>query len=98
MKLDLPSNFLEANRALFTALSKDPSFNSDMYKALPSFKFPVMIVHGESDVLPMTSLDQLKKGLPDSRYVLFHKSGHFPFVEETQRYNEELLKFLNDKK
>jgi len=37
----------------------------------------------------------LKKGLPVSTYILFSKSGHFPFVEETQRYNEEVLKFLS---
>jgi len=94
LKLNLPLNFLEANRALFTGLSKDPSFNSDMYKVLPSFRFPVLIIHGASDVLPPGSIERLKKGLPVSTYILFSKSGHFPFVEETQRYNEEVLKFL----
>jgi proline iminopeptidase len=96
LKLNLPLNFLEANRALFTGLSKDPSFNSDMYKVLPSFIFPVLIIHGESDVLPPSSIERLKKGLPVSTYILFSKSGHFPFVEETQRYNEEVLRFLNN--
>ena len=96
LKLNLPLNFLEANRALFTGLSKDPSFNSDMYKVLPSFRFPVLIIHGASDVLPPSSIERLKKGLPVSTYILFSKSGHFPFVEETQRYNEVVLKFLKE--
>lgn len=94
LNLSLPPNFLEANRALFNALMKDPSFNADMYAVLPSFKFPVLIIHGESDVIPMGSIDRLKKGLPDARLVVFKKSGHFPFLEETDAYNEEVLKFL----
>ena len=73
---------------------KDPSFNTDMYAALPSFKFPVLIIHGESDVIPMGSIDRLKKGLPDARLILFKKSGHFLFLEETEAYNDAIAKFL----
>jgi len=96
MSLNLPPNFLEANRALFNGLMKDPSFNSDMYKVLPTFKFPVLIIHGESDVIPLPSIERLKKGLPNAVYIVFSKSGHFPFVEETERYNEEILTFLKN--
>ena len=94
INLNLPPNFLESNRTLFNALMKDPTFNSDMYKVLPSFKFPVLIVHGASDVLPQRSIDRLKSGLPDARILIFHKSGHFPFVEETEAYNDAILKFI----
>lgn len=94
INLNLPSNFMEANRTLFNALMKDPAFNSDMYKALASFKFPVLIIHGESDVIPQKSIDRMKKELPDSHVIVFKKSGHFPFVEETEAYNEAVLKFL----
>jgi hypothetical protein len=62
INLNLPPNFLDSNRALFNALMKDPGFNSDMYNVLPTFKFPVLIVHGASDVLPQRSIDRLKKG------------------------------------
>ncbi len=95
MNLNLPVNFLEANRTLFNALMKDPSFNLDMYNVLPSFKFPVLIVHGQSDVLPQRSIDRLEKELPNEQLVLFKKSGHFPFIEETDAYIDAVLKFLN---
>jgi proline iminopeptidase len=95
MNLNLPANFLESNRALFTALMKDPGFNSDMYNVLPSFKFPVLIIHGQSDVLPQRSIERLEKGLPDKQLIVFKKSGHFPFLEETDAYNDALLKFLS---
>jgi pimeloyl-ACP methyl ester carboxylesterase len=73
---------------------KDPSFNSDMFNVLPSFKFPVLIVHGQSDVLPPRSIERLEKGLPNKQLIVFNKSGHFPFVEETDAYNDAVLKFL----
>ena len=95
MNLNLPVNFLEANRTLFNALMKDPSFNSDMYSVLPTFKFPVLIVHGQSDVLPQRSIDRLEKELPNEQLILFKKSGHFPFIEETDAYNDAVIKFLN---
>lgn len=95
LDLNLPENFLDANRALFNALMKDPGFNSDMYKVLPSFKFPVLIIHGQSDVIPQRSIEQLEKGLPDDKLIIFKKSGHFPFVEETDAYIAAVLKFLN---
>ena len=94
INLNLPANFLEANRALFNALMKDPDFNSDMYKVLPSFNFPVLIIHGQSDVIPLRSIERLEKELPNDRLLVFKKSGHFPFVEETDAYNEAILKFL----
>jgi proline iminopeptidase len=95
MNLNLPPNFLESNRTLFNALMKDPSFNSDMYNVLPSFNFPVLIIHGQSDVVPQRSIERLEKGLPNKQLILFKKSGHFPFIEETDTYNDAVLKFLN---
>jgi len=95
INLNLPVNFLEANRALFNALMKDPSFNSDMYNVLTSFKFPVLIVHGQSDVIPPRSIDRLAKELPNEQLIDFKKSGHFPFVEETDAYNDAVLRFLS---
>ena len=94
VKLDLPPNFLESNRALFNALMKDPGFNSDMYNVLPSFNFPVLIIHGQSDVLPPRSIERLEKELPNKQLIVFKKSGHFPFLEETDAYNDAVLKFL----
>jgi proline iminopeptidase len=74
---------------------KDPSFNSDMYNVLSSFNFPVLIIHGQSDVVPQRSIERLEKGLPNKQLIVFKKSGHFPFIEETDAYNDAVLKFLS---
>lgn len=57
MKLDLnlPPNFPEASKALFTGLMKDPAHQMDLYPKLSSLKFPVLIITGVADIIPHTS-------------------------------------------
>lgn len=96
LKLELPANFSEANGALFTALSKDQSLGANLYEKLKEFHFPVLIVHGMSDLLPMTAVERLKKEIPQAKVEIFQHSGHFPFVEETEKYNVVVESFLKE--
>jgi len=34
-------------------------------------------------------------GIPGSEWVIFENSGHFPHLEETERYLQVLGQFLN---
>jgi proline iminopeptidase len=92
--LDLPSNFLEANKALFTGLSKDPAMQTNLYDALQGFRFPTLIIHGEADVLPAAHLERMKNNLPSGKVVVLKKSGHFPFVEEPEEYLRIVAEFF----
>jgi proline iminopeptidase len=94
LDLHLPANFSTASRALFTGLSNDATFNANLYDSLPGFKFPVMIVHGEADITPPSSLKKLQEAIPNATLKRFKESGHFPFVEETEAYSREVTKFL----
>jgi len=95
INLDLPANFIEANKALFTGLMKDQAAQkANLYDSLKTFSFPVLIIHGEADIIPMASLERMKNNLPNSQLVILSKSGHFPFVEETEKYVEVVTTFL----
>jgi proline iminopeptidase len=94
LKLNLPPNFIEANNVLFTALSKDKSLTINLYDELKGFQFPVLIVHGKSDLLPMVSVERLKKEIPQAKLEIFNHSGHFPFIEETEKYDQVIAGFL----
>jgi pimeloyl-ACP methyl ester carboxylesterase len=37
--------------------------------------------------------EQMKAGIKDSALVAFKHSGHSLFLEETKKFNEELIKF-----
>ena len=82
INLNLPDNFGAANNALFTGLMKDASMNANLYDSLRSLKFPVLVIHGQADVVPLSSIKRLKENLPKAQLEVFQRSGHFPFVEE----------------
>ena len=94
INLKLPDNFAAANNALFTGLAKDPAINANLYDSLSNLKFPVLIVHGNADLIPMRSIQRLKEKLPHAQLEVFKQSGHFPFIEETSLYNERVTGFL----
>jgi proline iminopeptidase len=97
INLNLPKNFAAANNALFTALMKDPSLGQNLYESLSELDFPVLIIHGDADVIPLESIERLNKELPQSELVVFKESGHFPFVEETALFNARVVEFLEKK-
>jgi proline iminopeptidase len=97
LKLDLQPNFAEANKALFTGLSKDPAQQVNLYNELDKLKFPVMLIHAEADIVPPASLEKMKNNLDEPTIKIFEKSGHFPFIEENKKFNDEVIRFLKAK-
>jgi non-heme chloroperoxidase len=66
-------------------------------KLLPTLNLPVLLCSGPDDQIVdhQTSVraDEL---LPNSRLVNFEKSGHAPFLEESERFDDELASFLDE--
>jgi len=51
-------------------------------------------MHGRKDKICSFDLaEQMKIRISDSRIVTFEKSGHSMFLEETKKFNAELIKF-----
>jgi len=69
---------------------RDTDLRSDMVK----IKIPTVIMHGKKDKICSFDLaEQMKIRISDSRIVTFEKSGHSMFLEETKKFNAELIKF-----
>jgi len=69
---------------------RDTDLRSDMAK----ITIPTLILHGKKDKICSFDLaGQMKAGISNSRIVPFEKSGHSLFLEETEKFNEELTKF-----
>ena len=94
LDLGLPPQFVEANKALFTGLMKDPAMRANVYESLKTFDFPVLIIHGVADIIPFASIEKMKHNLHHAELVIMEQSGHFPFVEETKKYTELITTFL----
>ena len=66
---------------------------TDSTSLLSTFKFPVMVVHGEADALiPVARAHEVKTALPDAYYVELKDTGHVPMLEAAKETAEALLR------
>ncbi len=69
----------------------------DFRTQLKNLQMPILILASRFDriSLPRFSV-QFKQYAPQAKFVMFEKSGHFPFIEETDKMFEVLRKFLSE--
>jgi non-heme chloroperoxidase len=68
--------------------------DTDLRSDLAKISIPTVIMHGKKDKICSFDLArQMKSGIADSHIVPFEKSGHSLFLEETDKFNAELIKF-----
>jgi len=69
--------------------------NVDYKEQLREVTAPTLLCVGRYD--PQTSVtcsEELARGSPNSKLVIFENSGHSPFIEEPDRFVEEVTAFL----
>ena len=96
LQIELPENFLKANRALLTGLGKDLG-QYNYHPAVSKFNFPVLILHGQHDALPLKISQKIQSSIPHSQLILFEKSGHFIFIEEPEKFREALATVIRQR-
>ncbi len=70
--------------------------DTDLRKDLSKIEIPTLIMHGKKDKICSFDLAELLlDGIINSRLVVFENSGHSLFLEETQKFNSELIKFAS---
>jgi len=68
--------------------------DTDLREDLKEIKIPTLILHGRKDKICSFELaEQMHAGIKDSQLVPFENSGHSLFLEETKKFNFELMKF-----
>jgi pimeloyl-ACP methyl ester carboxylesterase len=68
--------------------------DTDLRSDLGKIKIPTVIMHGKKDKICSFDLaEQMKAGISNSHIVPFENSGHSLFLEETKKFNAELIKF-----
>lgn len=67
----------------------------DSTDLLPTFKFPVVIIHGDADALiPFERAREMKAALPSAHFVELAGLGHMPMMENAQAIAEALQFFV----
>jgi non-heme chloroperoxidase len=68
--------------------------DTDLRADLAKIEIPTLIMHGKKDKICSFDLaEQTKAAIANSRIIAFENSGHSLFLEETQKFNAELIKF-----
>ncbi|HET9622740.1 MAG TPA: alpha/beta fold hydrolase [Kofleriaceae bacterium] len=71
----------------------------DLTPELAKFRFPTMVITGRYDINVAPSVAyKMHKAIPNSRFVVFEKSGHLPFFEEPEAFTRQLEGFLGSPK
>lgn len=69
----------------------------DHRSQMPSIEVPAVICRGTNDAIVDPAIAAVAADLlPNSRLVDFNESGHAPFLEERERFNELLVAFAAD--
>jgi pimeloyl-ACP methyl ester carboxylesterase len=71
--------------------------DADLRSDLAAIKVPTAIFHGKEDkICPFELAMVMKIGIPKAHVVVFEKSGHALFLEELDKFNDELLQFISE--
>lgn len=71
--------------------------DEDLRDDLAKIKVPTLIMHAKDDHIVAYALaQQMNKGIAGSKLVTFDKSGHASFLEEKDKFNEELIRFIKE--
>jgi proline iminopeptidase len=81
------------NRAFFSWLAQ-----FDLRGRLGEIDAPTLVISGADDWImpPELAGNELTEGLPHAEQIVFRHSGHFPFIEENERFTEIVGTWLRE--
>lgn len=63
---------------------------------LPEIRAPTLTILGENDIYEQSLMEgSMLKKIPNSKLVVIPNAGHYVFLDETERFNQEIIHFLS---
>jgi len=75
-------------------LNADLKKNHDYIGRLKLLKRPVLIVQGHQDPIGDLSAEEIHSAIPGSQVRYIAKSGHFPWIEQPEKFRRIIAEFL----
>jgi proline iminopeptidase len=85
---------LRVNRFMINRLYKD---QWDLRAALAKVNVPTRIIIGRQDPVDLETAWVMRDSIPGSELVVIEKCGHFPWVEQRDRFFQVVNEFLGEK-
>jgi len=80
-----------------TAAIANTWINEVLFSDLETINVPTLIIHGIHDKIVPFELGQIQnKSIKNSKLIPFNYSGHGVFYDEKDKFNEELVKFVEE--
>ena len=90
---EAPAAFVHTLRTIVDPMGQRVSANDRLYLAE---EVPFLIMWGQRDrIIPVAHAHAVHERVPGSRLEIFEKAGHFPQVDEPQRFIEVLEDFID---
>lgn len=88
---------LQASSWATAAIANTWLDEEELFKDLAAIHVPTLILHGLNDKVCLYPLAVAqKKGIPNARLVPFESCGHFLFYDQLDRFNKELIQFMEE--
>ena len=66
----------------------------DLHQDLRAIRCPTLIIHGDSDPMPLTYAERIQESIDGSELVIAEDSGHWLFVDATEVFTNGVGDFL----
>lgn len=80
---------MPVNKAIWRSLGK-----FDLRPAVRRVTVPVLVIHGEADVIPLQSSEDWAASYPEARLLLIQRAGHLAHLEQPEIFFGAVDKFL----
>jgi proline iminopeptidase len=67
----------------------------DLHEDLGVVRAPTLILHGDSDPMPVVYAERIHESIPNSELVIAESSGHWIFIDATDRFRSSVFDFLS---
>ena len=71
---------------------------SSEYNLIPKLKqlnIPTLVIHGDTDLIPLESASHIAQAIHGARFVLLGKTGHFSYLESPDAVRKEIIYFFH---
>lgn len=88
----------DINLTINAAISEDLLHHYDVRENLAALKdIPTLVLQGKADLFTPQMVEHDVLGeLPQAQFIIFPRSGHWPFLEEPQKFNEVTHAFFRN--
>ena len=89
LTLTMSAESVRSGFKVYEMFSKSLFIN--LFPQLKKLQIPTLIIHGTSDIVPMWTVEQIQKAIPNAQLKVIENCGHFSYIEK----QDEFLKLVN---